>query len=92
MNTIMFDKWVHTGLFSVLAFLFMRPFSLSSLPLTQKRQAIIKIAVCVSIWGITTELIQEYYIAGRTFDWGDWLADSFGALLALLLCKKLYFK
>ncbi|MEJ7611892.1 MAG: VanZ family protein [Ferruginibacter sp.] len=92
MNAVMFDKWIHAGLFSVLAFLFMRPFAISSLPVTKKLQALIKIAGCVSIWGLTTEFIQEFFIALRTFDWGDWIADSLGALLALIIVRKIYLR
>jgi VanZ family protein len=45
----------------------------------------IKIAMATCVWGITTELIQKYFIPGRQFDWFDWAADSFGALVAFFV-------
>ena len=92
LNTIHFDKWVHIGLFSVLAFLFMRPFIRSSLPVTDKWHWMVRIAIATSIWGLTSEVIQKYYIPGRSFDWFDWAADSFGALVALVFSKLRFFR
>ena len=90
MDAVYFDKWVHTGLFSTLAFLFMLPVAKSAMPVRAKWQAIIKIAVCVSLWGITTEFIQKFFIPGRSFDLTDWAADSFGAALGLFVIAKIY--
>ena len=84
LNKIYFDKWIHVGLFAILGFLFMRPFIKSGLTYKQKWHYLVKIALATSIWGITTEIIQKYFVPGRSFDWFDWSADSFGALLALL--------
>lgn len=92
MSAIYFDKWVHVGLFSILAFLFMIPFCNSDIPLTIKWSFIIKIAISVSIWGLTTEFIQKFFIPGRSFDLLDWAADSVGVVLAVFICRKLYLK
>ncbi len=92
MSAIFFDKWVHTGLFSVLAFLFMMPYCKSNSTNKNKWASIIKIALSVSIWGLTTEIIQKFFIPGRSFDWWDWAADSAGATLALLVCKRFYLR
>ncbi len=92
MSVIFFDKWVHIGLFSVLAFLFMMPFCKSNATNNMKWASITKIAFAVSIWGLTTEFIQKYFIPGRSFDLLDWGADSTGVLAALLVCKKFYFR
>ena len=92
LNTIHFDKWVHIGLFSVLAFLFMLPFIRSSLPVKHKWYWLVSIAIAASIWGLTSEVIQKYYIPGRSFDWFDWAADSFGALVALIFSKLRFFR
>ena len=83
-SKIYFDKWVHVGLFAILAFLFMRPFLKSGLPIKEKWNYIIKIAIATSVWGLTTEIIQKFFVPGRSFDMGDWSADSLGALIALL--------
>lgn len=92
MSAIYFDKWVHVGLFSILAFLFMIPFCNSDIPLTIKWSFIIKIAISISIWGLTTEFIQKFFIPGRSFDLLDWAADSVGVVLAVFVCRKLYLK
>jgi hypothetical protein len=88
LNKIYFDKWIHAGIFAVMAFLFMYPFIRAALATRIKNQIILVIAILICLWGFTTELIQ-LYIPGRSFDMLDWAADSFGALLALLLCRRL---
>ena len=88
LDKIYFDKWVHIGLFGMLAFLFMYPFIKSNNDLQSKLNFILKIALAVSIWGLTTEFIQKYFIPFRAFDLWDWAADSFGALAAYLFWKK----
>lgn len=90
MSAIFFDKWVHVGLFSILAFLFMMPFCKSNATNNIKWVSVIKIALAVSIWGLTTEFIQKFFIPGRAFDLWDWAADSVGVILALAACKILY--
>ena len=92
MSAIYFDKWVHTGLFSVMAFLFMMPLKNIDTPLTKKNNTAIKICIALSIWGLTTEFIQKYFIVGRSFDLWDWAADSVGILLALIVCRRLYLR
>lgn len=80
---INFDKLIHVGLFAVLAYLFMHPLIKSSLPQSEKRNYLIKIAIATIIWGITTEFIQKFFIPGRSFTLGDWLADGLGGIVAL---------
>jgi VanZ family protein len=91
LDKIYFDKWVHCGLFGILAFLWMMPFVVSEIAFEQKQKTILKIAISVAVWGLTTEYIQKFFIPFRSFDWWDWAADSLGALLAYIICmKKLY--
>ncbi len=87
LGKIYFDKWVHTGLFAVLAFLFMLPFFRSSLDTRGKWHIIIRIGLATCLWGLATEFIQKFFVTGRQFDWFDWAADSLGALLALLFSR-----
>ncbi len=88
LDKIYFDKWVHTGIFALLAFLFMYPITGSSLRRKEKLQMYITIAIATSLWGLTTEFIQKYLVTGRSFDLLDWGADSLGALSALLFSLK----
>jgi VanZ family protein len=85
LEKIYFDKWVHIGLFGILAFLWMMPIANSNSK--NKVHLIIKIAIAVSVWGLATEYIQKFFIPFRSFDIFDWLADSVGAGAALLFWK-----
>ena len=92
MSAIYFDKWVHAGLFCILSFLFMFPVCKSDLSKKEKLKLVLKIALATSVWGITTEFIQKFFIVGRAFDFMDWVADSAGVLLALLFSRIVYLK
>ena len=92
MSAIFFDKWVHAGLFFILTFLFMRPVYKSNLSLKEKWSFVIKIALALCVWGITTEFIQKFFIVGRAFDILDWAADGAGVMIALIACRRLYLK
>jgi len=87
-----FDKWVHIGLFGGLTFLLCWPFYKSVFSAKQRLNYFIKIAIAVSIWGLTIEFLQRFYVIGRSFDLLDWAADSLGALVALWLCKRFFIK
>lgn len=81
---INFDKFIHTILFAVLAYLFMIPIIRSGVPVKEKWNYLIKITIAGIVWGITTELIQKYFIPGRSFNLSDWAADGLGGVIALL--------
>ena len=87
MQKLYLDKWVHTGLFAILSFLFMKPVTTSDISITAKWRIIILIAIATSLWGLSTEFIQESFVRGRNFEWLDWAADSMGALIALIVNK-----
>lgn len=92
LDIIYFDKWVHMGLFGGLTFLFCWPFYKSAFTEKQRLNYFIKITMAASIWGLTIEFIQRFYIPGRSFDLLDWAADSFGALIGLFICIKFFSK
>ncbi len=87
-----FDKIVHITIFGVLAALLSWPLKRSSFNNKRRIQYFIGITIAVSIWGLTTEFIQKLFISGRNFDLLDWVADTFGALLAFLFCSKRFRK
>lgn len=87
-----FDKIVHVGIFGMLGALFSLPFKKSSLTNKQRIQYITGILIAVSIWGLTTEFIQKFFIPGRNFDLLDWVADTFGALLTFFFFLKKFSK
>jgi VanZ family protein len=89
-NIPFFDKWVHAALFGGLTLLFCWPFYKSSFKNEERFQYFIRIAVSASILGLAFEFIQKYFVPGRDYDLLDWAADSFGVLVAFLLCSKLF--
>lgn len=89
LNKIYFDKWIHVGIFAVMAFLFMNPFLRSSLAAKTKWQWMVRVALAISVWGFITELIQ-LMVPGRSFDLLDWLADSLGGIISLFFCKRFF--
>ena len=78
-------------MFGGLAFLFCLPFYKSGFSTQKRINYFIKIAIATSIWGLTIEFIQKFYIPGRSFDLLDWAADSLGALIALWFCTKKFY-
>lgn len=90
LDKIYFDKWVHIGCFAFLVILFCWPVNTSSFTKIQRLRYFIKIAIAASVWGLTTEFIQKFFVAGRDFDVFDWIADTAGAIIALWFCRKYF--
>lgn len=92
LNLIRIDKIVHMGIFGLLALLFIFPIAKSTLSPQLKWHYIVRICLATCIWGLTTELIQKYFIPSRNFDLVDWAADSIGAIIALIFSRKFFAK
>ena len=88
LHKIYFDKWIHVGVFGLLCILFCMPFNKSSIDPGKRIKYFILIALGISIYGYATELIQKYWIPGRSYDLLDWAADSMGTLIGLLFSRK----
>lgn len=89
---IKLDKIIHIGIFSLMGYMFMRPVSIKNLPDAIKNNYFLKIAIAISLWGITTEFIQHFWIPGRSFDLWDWVADTLGSLAAYFYARKYLLK
>jgi len=88
-DKIWLDKWIHTGLFALMVFLWCR----AILHRAQKRVlAFRRIAFYFFLYGIVMEFIQKYFIPNRSFDIGDVIADGIGCLTGLILSFRLYIK
>ncbi|MBL0356380.1 MAG: VanZ family protein [Chitinophagaceae bacterium] len=85
-----FDKLVHAALFGGIVFWFSMPFKKSSMLRQQKIHLFLKLTIATVVWGITTELIQKYFITGRQFDLMDFAADSIGAIAAFFVSRKFF--
>jgi VanZ family protein len=76
LSKIYFDKWVHVGFFAVLLVLWLWA-------LMPGRKTAIWLIVAAVVYGIAVEFIQDRFIPNRSFDLGDWAADSTGSLIGL---------
>lgn len=92
LTNINFDKAIHVGVFGLLTVLFCWPFYNSSLPNKERLQYFIKIAIATCVWGLTTEIIQKFFVPGRSFDMFDLAANTLGAVIAFWFCKKKFIK
>jgi len=80
------DKLIHTAIFCGMCFLFMAYAVLFSASTALKR-TLIFITILFLLWAVATELIQSYFIEGRTGSLMDVLADMAGVFLAVFLVK-----
>ena len=84
-----FDKIVHAGMFGGITLLFCLPYFTAPYSLKYKLNQVTRIALAAIVWGIAVEFIQKYFVAGRSFEWIDWAADSAGVLIGWWICRKL---
>ena len=84
-----FDKLVHTGMFGMLTLLFCLPYFRSSMNSNAKKRIFLRVALMMAAWGLLIEVIQKYFVPGRSFEWLDWLADNVGVGIALLICYRI---
>ncbi|MBB1284892.1 VanZ family protein [Flavisolibacter sp. BT320] len=73
-----FDKYVHVGFFAVLLFLW----RLQGEPSFRFGLLLLLPAF---VYGLGIEYIQHYFIANRSFDMGDVIADMVGAVAGVLV-------
>ena len=76
---IYFDKWVHIGLFLVLAVLCIWALQL------YKRKVLFVLILILAGYGLLVETVQHYFIENRSFDIGDWIADIAGSVAGVWL-------
>jgi hypothetical protein len=89
LEKIHFDKWVHAGIFGIMAMLFYFPFGKTNIDTAQKNKIFILISLLAIGWGFVTECIQ-IYVPGRSFDLADWAADSFGICIFWWYAHKIW--
>ena len=82
------DKWIHVFLFGILCFLFAFPFRLSQYSVLQRKKWFLLITGGGIAYGILMEFVQKYWVANRSFEIWDIMADSTGCLLAYLYATK----
>lgn len=82
------DKLVHIFLFVVLCLSFMFPFKNVHYSKQIKRIIFFVLIALFIGYGIAIEFIQRDYIANRSFDIGDIIADTIGCLTAFVFAMK----
>jgi hypothetical protein len=90
LDKIWFDKWVHVGMFSVMVFLWCLALWLRKK--NRDRQSVSRafmvIAIIFLAYGIVMEFIQLYFVALRSFDFGDIVADAAGCAVGLIFSRR----
>jgi VanZ family protein len=87
LKIIFLDKAVHFACFALLVILFYYPIGKTDVASASKLNYLTRLTIAGILWGITTELIQRFFIPGRSFDLFDWLADSLGAIAAFFAVR-----
>jgi len=82
LDTIQFDKWVHVGMFGLLALLVCWTFESVPPPLLWR------IFWALLAYGVLVEIVQGLWVANRAADVWDALADAAGAAAGLLLWRR----
>lgn len=81
------DKWIHAALFAILTLLLIKGFQQQNKSVSLRNNAIVYSVFSGAVYGLALELMQKYFLAGRTFDWFDELANCAGCLIAILLLR-----
>lgn len=83
LELVSFDKWVHAGIFFVLASLLF-----CGAGIHNKNQSLIYVfALAAILYGGLLEIMQAKVFSERSADWQDFIANSFGCLVALAARK-----
>lgn len=82
------DKVIHAALFFVLTTLLAYPFF--KLPNLKVIMPLIYITIGLIAYGVGVEFIQKYFIANRSFDFYDIVADSIGTLISITFFFRIY--
>jgi VanZ family protein len=86
LELLSFDKLVHAGMFFILT-------SFWNLVLVKNKKIIpiykmLVIIGCIG-YGGTLELLQSFYFSGRSGDWYDFIANTFGVFMAWFVFQKI---
>jgi hypothetical protein len=87
LEILSFDKWVHMSIFFILTFSWMNYYYHQN-SLNKKNKYLI-VWSCIFYGGIL-EYLQYLIFSHRSADYLDFIANSVGSILALLLFKTLY--
>ena len=92
LSKIWFDKWVHIGLFAIMTFLWCRIRYPGFTGELQRKKILYYVAIAVIAYGVAMEFIQQFFVANRSFDYGDIVADALGSYAGYFLYTRLSVK
>lgn len=89
LELLSFDKFVHASIFFILVVLYLKGFSQQTMyPFLQKHKTLIVVPACI-LYGGALEIMQATLFSERSADLYDFIANSFGCLMALAFFKPL---
>jgi glycopeptide antibiotics resistance protein len=89
LEILSFDKWVHAGIFFVLTLLAVRGFRLQQkFEMLNTHALVIALSACIAYGGLL-EVLQGTLFEERSADVYDFIANSFGCILAALVYPKI---
>ncbi|HRG23244.1 MAG TPA: VanZ family protein [Chitinophagaceae bacterium] len=92
LDKIWFDKWVHIGLICLLVLSWCWGMQ-KKVVNKQKLAGIFRWILLLAIaYGVGMEFVQKHLVANRSFDGGDIIADSAGAIIGYLYSSRIYIK
>lgn len=85
LELLSFDKFVHASIFFVLQVLYMRGLSLQEkFPALRKNYGLAALFFCIAYGGLL-EVMQAYLFSERSGDVLDFIANSFGCIMGMML-------
>ena len=91
-DKVWLDKWVHVGMFAIMTFLLCWAFVKKPVAPSGYPKYFIPAAIAVLGYGVIMEFVQLYFVANRSFDGGDIIADAVGSFIGLFISKRVYIK
>lgn len=88
LGKIWFDKWVHIGMFAILVWLFCWAIHKKYIKNIKLTKTFIVIGLLCLGYGIGMEFVQKYFVANRSFDTGDIIADAVGCTIGFLYSNR----
>lgn len=92
LEKIWFDKWVHLGMFAIMVFLWCWAILKMNFDKGKLKRVFLLFAILWLLYGIGMEFVQKHFVANRSFDTGDIIADGAGCLVGLLYSISRYIK
>ncbi|NEN25141.1 hypothetical protein G3O08_16695 [Cryomorpha ignava] len=86
------DKIAHLGVFGILGFLMVYGFIRKNSQKNISRKHILILILAATAYGALTEILQGLLFPSRFASLSDFLADSLGAILGIVIAKKLLVK